>query len=742
MHQMLMGGPRFAHTVVTRPWAFAVLLAAIPLCTGLLACGEADSVIEPQSIASVEITSAQCSFDALGLTLQLSAVARDEDGQSVAGASFTWASSDAAVVSMSGNTVTAASNGTATVTATADSRSGTISCTVEQVATQLALSTEPAGGLAEQPLGTQPTIEVRDANGHVVSNDNATVVTVAIGTNPGGVTLGGTTAVTAVSGVASFTDLTIDKAAEGCTLTVSADGLTGATSAAFNVAVNVATVEVTPVDVTLTALGEQAALTATAKSPSGAEVAGLTFDWSSSEEAVATVSGGGEVTAIGNGTASITASFDAITSDPTSVTVQQEPAQLAFGTEPVGGKAEEPLATQPVTEVQDANGNVVTIDNATVVTTAIGTNPSGGALGGTTSATAVSGVASFTNLTIDKAGDNYTLTASASGVTGATSAAFDIDVNVHSIDCSPATLELHSLNQESTLSAVARSPSGAAQDGVTFDWSSSDESVVTVSSAGVVKAVANGSATVSATAEGVSGDCDVTVEQVAAQLTVSPHFKVLAVAEAVDATVAAADALGSDIVTPTVDVVSRDAGVASVVPGPPVSVTGQAPGVTDIVLTSGSAVDSARVAVVSQSGFAMLVSTSSDEFQIDATPGSTLVLSFWMERPSGGDGDIASISGTLQWDAAQLTYESSTIVESSWSWFPNETNVNAGSLGFATFSAAGTAGSFELARVTFTVSGASGGSTAVTSSLTAAGNALGSDILASMQVVGSLVLIP
>jgi hypothetical protein len=415
---------------------------------------------------------------------------------------------------------------------------------------------------------------------------------------------------------------------------------------------------------------------------------------------------------------------------------------LAFITEPVGGKAEEPLGTQPVVEVRDANGNVVTIDNLTDVTAAIGTNPSSGALSGTTSATAVSGVASFTDLSIDKAGDDYTLTASASGLTGAASAAFDIAVNVHTIECSPASLELHSFNQESTLSAVARSPLGAEQLGVTLDWSSSDESVVTVSSAGVVKAVDNGNATVSASAEGVSGDCDVTVEQVAAELTVSPHFKVLAVAEVVDATVAATDALGSDIVAPTVDVVSRDAAVASVVPGPPVSVTGQAPGVTDIVVTSGSAADSARVAVVSQSGFAMLVSTSSDEFQIDAAPGATLVLSFRMLRPSGGDGDLASISGMLHWDAAQLTYVSSAIVESSWSWFPNETNVNAGSLGFAAFSATGTAASFELAQVTFTVSGASGGSTAVTSTLTAAGNALGSDILASMQVAGSVVLIP
>jgi uncharacterized protein YjdB len=741
MHHMRMGGPESAHTRVIPPWAFAVLLVAIPLCTGLLACGETGSSTEPNPVASVEITSAQCSFDALGGTLQLTAVARDEDGDPVTGVSFTWSSTDDAVVSVAGNAVTAQGNGTATVTATADSKSGTITCTVEQVGNQLAFNTEPGGGLAEEPLATQPTVEVRDANGHLVATDNSTVVTAAIGTNPSSGALSGTTSATAASGVASFTDLGIDKAGNGYTLTASASGLTSATSAAFNVAVNVNTVEVTPAAVTLTALGEQTTLTATAKSPSGAEVAGLTFDWSSSDELVATVSAAGEVTAVGNGTASITASFTTITSDPTAVTVQQEPTQLAFSTDPVGGKAEEPLGTQPVVEVQDANGNAVTIDNTTVVTAAIGTNPSSGTLSGTMSATAASGVASFTDLSIDKAGEDYTLTASASGLTGATSAAFDVDVNVHTIDCSPATLELHSLNQESTLTAVARSPSGAEQLGVTFDWSSSDELVATVSSAGVVKAVDNGTATVSASAEGKTGDCDVTVDQVAAGLTVSPHFKVLAVAEAVDATVAATDSLGNGIADPDVAATSRDAGVASVVVGPPVSVTGQAPGVTDVVVTSGSAMDSTRVAVVSQSGFAVLASNSSDGVRIDATSGSTLVLSFWMLRPTGGDGDLASISGTLQWDAAQLTYVSSAIVESSWSWFPNETNVDVGTLGFAAFSPTGTAADFELAQVTFTVSGAAGGSTLVTSTLTAAGNALGSDILDAMQVVGSVVRI-
>jgi Tol biopolymer transport system component len=57
---------------------------------------------------------------------------------------------------------------------------------------------------------------------------------------------------------------------------------------------------------------------------------------------------------------------------------------------------------------------------------AIGTNPSGGTLSGTTMIIAVAGVATFSNLSIDKAGTGYTLQATSGALTAATSAAFNI----------------------------------------------------------------------------------------------------------------------------------------------------------------------------------------------------------------------------------------------------------------------------------------------------------------------------
>ena len=80
------------------------------------------------------------------------------------------------------------------------------------------------------------TVAVEDANGNVETADNATTVSLAIGTNPGGGTLTGGSAVTVASGIATFSGLSINKAGTGYTLTASSTpSYTAATSAAFNI---------------------------------------------------------------------------------------------------------------------------------------------------------------------------------------------------------------------------------------------------------------------------------------------------------------------------------------------------------------------------------------------------------------------------------------------------------------------------------------------------------------------------
>ncbi|HLG06190.1 MAG TPA: carboxypeptidase-like regulatory domain-containing protein, partial [Gemmatimonadales bacterium] len=75
-------------------------------------------------------------------------------------------------------------------------------------ATELAITTQPAGGPSGAALAIQPVVVIRDAQGNTVTGDNATQVTAAI-FSPAGGTLGGTMTRTAVNGVVTFDDLTL-----------------------------------------------------------------------------------------------------------------------------------------------------------------------------------------------------------------------------------------------------------------------------------------------------------------------------------------------------------------------------------------------------------------------------------------------------------------------------------------------------------------------------------------------------
>jgi virginiamycin B lyase len=85
----------------------------------------------------------------------------------------------------------------------------------------------PSSVTAGSPFGL--TVQADDSSGNLDSSFNGTV-TVALANNPGGTTLGGTLSVTASGGVATFSGLTLTKAASGYTLLVSAGGVDSVTT--------------------------------------------------------------------------------------------------------------------------------------------------------------------------------------------------------------------------------------------------------------------------------------------------------------------------------------------------------------------------------------------------------------------------------------------------------------------------------------------------------------------------------
>ncbi|PYP07464.1 MAG: hypothetical protein DMD59_14705, partial [Gemmatimonadetes bacterium] len=104
---------------------------------------------------------------------------------------------------------------------------------------------------------------------------------------------------------------------------------------------------------------------------------------------------------------------------------QAAATQLAFTVQPSNATAGSTISPPVQVAARDGAGNTDATFSGTI-TVALGTNPSGGTLSGTRSVAAVNGVASFSNLSIDRAGSGYTLTATATGLTGATSASFTI----------------------------------------------------------------------------------------------------------------------------------------------------------------------------------------------------------------------------------------------------------------------------------------------------------------------------
>jgi streptogramin lyase len=86
--------------------------------------------------------------------------------------------------------------------------------------------------------------------------------------------------------------------------------------------------------------------------------------------------------------------------------------------------------------IEDQYGNVVTTASNTM-SVGFANNPTGATLGGTLSVTASQGVATFSNLTINQAGNGYTLQVSSTGLTGATSTGINVNKKGASILGSP-----------------------------------------------------------------------------------------------------------------------------------------------------------------------------------------------------------------------------------------------------------------------------------------------------------------
>jgi alpha-tubulin suppressor-like RCC1 family protein len=268
-------------------------------------------------------------------------------------------------------------------------------------------------------------------------------VTVAIGANPAAGILSGTLTVPAVNGVATFTNLSLDKAGTGYTLVATSGTLTGPASTAFAITVGavsatLSTLVAAPTSMAASTGANGATLTVTARDGFGNPVSGMTVTLAATGTAntliqpVGTTNVSGQtpgslsstkaeaktITATVNGTVTLTQTAT-VTVTPGVVT------QLVFSVQPTSTMTGVAIAPAVLVRAFDAYGNIATGFTGNV-TVAIGTNPGGGTLSGTTIAAAAAGQATFSDINLDRAGAGYTLTASAAGLPAAASAPFNV----------------------------------------------------------------------------------------------------------------------------------------------------------------------------------------------------------------------------------------------------------------------------------------------------------------------------
>jgi hypothetical protein len=318
---------------------------------------------------------------------------------------------------------------------------------ISPVLTQLGFVQQPTNGYTNTNLSPAITVQLLDANGELVSQSGVSI-TIAIGANPSSATLSGTLTRTTTNGVATFSNLKINNAGTGYTLVASSSGLTAATSTTFNIAL-------APTQLGFVQQPPATGYTATTLSPSltvrlldvngqpvnkgsvaiilsvgsnpGSGILSGTLTRYTNTSGVATFSGL-SVNNAGTGYTLVASSTGLTSATSNSFNILPTPTQLGFVQQPTNAYTNTSLSPAMTVRLLDTNGQPVSKSGVSI-TLAIGTNPGSGILSGTlTRPTNTSGVATFNDIKINNAGTGYTLVASSTGLSRATSTTFNISL--------------------------------------------------------------------------------------------------------------------------------------------------------------------------------------------------------------------------------------------------------------------------------------------------------------------------
>ncbi|HEV7217890.1 MAG TPA: Ig-like domain-containing protein [Terriglobales bacterium] len=578
--------------------------------------GTASLTVGSPSLASITVRSTTSSVG-VGFTDQFTATGNYTDGstQDLTG-SVNWSVSNSAlVVISSGGLVTAKSNGSATITATAGSITGTAPLTVTISLVSITItppSPTIAANTSEQfkATGTFTDGSTQDVTGTVNWSSSDTTKATISNSGP-------------TSGLAHALH------SGSCTMTASS----GAISASDTLIVSngtLASISVTPAASTIP-LGVLQQFTATGTFSDGTtQDITNTVTWSSSQPALAAITVSGAATARNLGTVTILASSGSVNGS-TSLTVNA--ANLMS------------LSIQP--------GSVAIAQGTTSKLNAIGLFNDGSTRDVSAQATwSSSNPAAATVQTNGRLQGINPGSTSVTATLGAQSISANVTVTnatVVSISVTPSISSLAPGTQITFVATGQFSDSSAQVISSNVTWASSDTTVATVSNnagtRGIAATVATGGVNITATFEGVTGTAQLNVS--GANLTsivINPPTAVLAPASTEQYSVTASyDDGTTQIVSTLVAWSSSDTSLATITPFG--QATGQSAGLATITAAYGGFSSSADVLVESAALTSITVNPSNLTIPGQIIAGFTAIGTF-------ADGSFQDLTSAVTWTSS------------------------------------------------------------------------------------------
>lgn len=411
---------------------------------------------------------------ATGESIQATTSLRDVSGNTLTGRSVTWTSSDPSVATVGATAiVTGIAPGNAVIRATSEGVSGsaTITVTPSPVATVM-VSLSRSSVAASDSI--QATASLRDASGNVLSGrsllwESAEPSVATVGT----------------------TGIVVGIAPGSAIIKATSEGKTGFTTVTVT-PVAVATVTVSAAQTSLN-VGGAMQVSATLRDSRGNTLTDRVISWSTSNNAIATVSSSGIVNAVAVGVVNIIATSEG-KADSLQVTVLAPIAASVTISPPGVTLAQGQFATLTAT-VRDAAQNVLTDQP----------------IAWSSSNTAVVTVLQTGRVTAVSPGTSI-ITASSGGRNG-TALITVTPISVASVTLNASTITM-AVGDVRVLIAVARDADGNALLGRSVAWTSSNVNVVdgyVFGDTAVITGLLTGSAIVRATVEGKSASVPVTV---------------------------------------------------------------------------------------------------------------------------------------------------------------------------------------------------------------------------------------